>query len=125
MITGLTNLEERIDEYNEKNELSKGSAISFCPTTGMSRSKTYEDRKDKLIKRKEQFTKLTIISLGCLFISFFLSIYNYGILTIIDIKVESVTPTLFPLILLAFLFLFIGVMSIFLILYEMGKEPSQ
>ena len=46
----------------KKNQLSKGSAISFCPTTGMSRSKTYEDRKDKLIKRKEQFTKLTIIS---------------------------------------------------------------
>lgn len=111
-------IENRIEEYVEKNE-SKPIGYPNYTNEG-----AYHDRKDLLIQRKGRFTKSIIISLGCLFVSFFLSIYDYGILTIKDITVESTVSTTFPLILGAFVFLFTGILSIFVMLYGMGKEPK-
>ena len=129
-IYALTSFDNRIDKLEERidDNVERGVAIrnSIIPTNLPIRNpKVYEDRKSTIIKRKQGFTVSMIISLGSLFISFFLTIYAYGILTISDISLESKVSSSFLPIIIGFVLLFVGILSIFLMLYRMGKEPNR
>jgi hypothetical protein len=118
-------IEDRMDDnFETRNALRWITEFPKGPSLPTGNLTKYKERREALVKRKWLFTKSIIISLGTLFISFFLFIYIYGILTINDIDVQATLPTTFPLLVGALTFLFVGVLSIITMLIGIGKEPT-
>lgn len=113
-------LEERIEDCRQNDKLVEPALLK-----GITLSGVYQDRQSKIKRRKQLVTSMMLVSLGSLVFSFFLFITAYGILTSSGTATQTSREMVsFPLSLLASMLLFIGILSIFLMLFRMGKEPQ-
>jgi hypothetical protein len=114
-------LEERIEDWQQNDK-----PVDLVLLKGIMFSDVYRDRQDKIKKRKQIVTSMMLVSLGSLVISFFLFITAYGILTSSGTTTQIAREmTSFPLSLAASMLLFVGILSIFMMLFRMGKEPKK
>jgi uncharacterized BrkB/YihY/UPF0761 family membrane protein len=120
----LTSYDSRIDKLEEQ---------IFDAKDDKDRSETLEKRQDDIRTKKKWALLCMVPGLGCLIISLLLSIFTYGILSIVPDPIYNATQiatlqanqikyTVWPSITSALL-LFISIVAIFLMLIWIGTEP--
>lgn len=126
VVYALTSYDNRIDKLEERIDECRNPTNRILLLSDYIKIRgAYEDRQRNIKKRKEKVTTAMLVSLGSLVFSFFLSITAYGILTTSgDATQTSRIAIAFPLSFIASILLFVGILSIFVILFRMGKEPE-
>jgi hypothetical protein len=111
----LTSYDSRIDKLEEKiQDLEDQNKI-----------KRFKDIQDNIKIRKKGSTISILTALGCLIVSFFLSLWILSILSINRSNPSVMAYQLsFVASIIASLLLFIGVFSIFVMIYKIGTEPK-
>jgi len=111
----LTSYDNRIDKLEEK----------ILDSSDTTKIQGFSVAQRKLKDRKMRATIAVVLALISLILSFFLSIVILGLL---DLNGGNPSQTALhiavPLIVIASMFLFIGVFSIFLMIYRIGIEPE-
>jgi hypothetical protein len=111
----LTSYDSRIDKLEEKIQDSSDTA----------KTERFSVIQRKLKDRKKRATVAILVALISLLLSFFLSIVTLGLLGVNEGQpTETALKIAIPLIIVASMLLFIGVFSIFLMIYRIGREPE-
>jgi hypothetical protein len=112
----LTSYDNRIDRLEEKIQDLEDPA----------KVERFKQIQNKIKIRKKNNTISIIAALGSLVVSFFLSLW---ILSILDVNPSNPTVTALQYAFIGTIFastlLFIGVSSIFILIYRIGKEPDE
>jgi hypothetical protein len=114
----LTSYDSRIDRVEEK-ILDLKSNLRDDQVSVDTIKIDFESLKQKIIKRKRRTVEGILSSLAGLVMSFLLSIYVLGLVTINPQAVLA-----YQLSVPASMFLFIGIFGIFIMFYRMRKEPE-